>query len=138
MRSKADHPQSTVIQVHVEDIQQLFNSMDPTPFNKRDLDPDAERFIVDWARDLPRDVPLSLLIHTDRKAADERQPEAVRETKKLHQSYSTINWKKAQPAVTKLIAKRRSSEEGQKGLQAFLDKRSPQWSESPYGSPAKI
>lgn len=65
-------------------------------------------------------------------------PEAVRATKKLHQSYSTISWKKVQPAVTKLIAQRRVSEEGQKGLQAFLEKREPRWSESPYGAPAKI
>jgi len=65
-------------------------------------------------------------------------PEAVRQTKKLHQSYSSIVWKKVEPAVTKLIAERRSSPEGQKGLQAFIEKRSPQWSESPYGSPAKI
>jgi methylglutaconyl-CoA hydratase len=65
-------------------------------------------------------------------------PEAVRETKKLHQSYSSIQWKKLEPQVTKLIAKRRVSAEGQKGLKAFLEKQSPQWSESPYGKPAKI
>lgn len=65
-------------------------------------------------------------------------PEAVRATKKLHQSYSTISWKKVEPVVTKLIAQRRVSDEGQKGLQAFLEKREPQWSEPPYGSPAKI
>lgn len=64
-------------------------------------------------------------------------PGAVRDTKALHQSYSTINWKTAKARVTKLIAKRRVSAEGQKGLQAFLEKRQPQWSESPYGSPAK-
>lgn len=65
-------------------------------------------------------------------------PEAVRETKKLHQSFSTIAWKKVEPVVTKLIAKRRVSEEGQKGLEAFLEKREPRWSDPPYGAPAKI
>ncbi len=65
-------------------------------------------------------------------------PEAVRETKKLHQSYSPVAWKKVEPVVTQLIAKRRVSEEGQKGLQAFLEKREPRWSEPPYGTPAKI
>lgn len=64
-------------------------------------------------------------------------PEAVRESKKLHQSYSVIPWKKVRPKVTKLIAARRASAEGQKGLSAFLDKQTPQWSESSYGSPAK-
>lgn len=62
-------------------------------------------------------------------------PEAVQDSKKLQQSYSTINWKKVEPQVTKLIAKRRVSAEGQKGLKAFLDKQTPVWSESPYGKP---
>lgn len=65
-------------------------------------------------------------------------PEAVRETKKLHQSYSTIQWKKVEPQVTKLIAKRRVSAEGQKGLKAFLEKQSPKWSEWPYVNPPKV
>jgi methylglutaconyl-CoA hydratase len=65
-------------------------------------------------------------------------PQAIQETKKLHRSYSTISWKKVRPIVTELIARRRVSEEGQKGLQAFLEKREPRWSESPYGTPAKI
>ncbi len=65
-------------------------------------------------------------------------PGAVRETKKLLQSYSTVNWKTARTRVVKLIAAARTGKEGQKGLQAFLDKKSPRWSEPPYGSPAKI
>jgi hypothetical protein len=68
------------IQIHVEDMRQLFNSMDPTPFNKRDLDPAAESFIVDWARDLPREVPLSLQIHSDRARMDDHERDVVRES----------------------------------------------------------
>jgi len=63
-------------------------------------------------------------------------PEAVRETKKLHQSYSPINWKQARTKVTKLIAARRVSQEGQTGLKAFLEKRAPKWSDD--GQAAKI
>lgn len=65
-------------------------------------------------------------------------PEAVRATKALHQSYSTVNWKKVAPQVTKLIAERRVSDEGQKGLKAFLEKKTPKWSDSPYETAAKI
>lgn len=65
-------------------------------------------------------------------------PEAVRETKKLLQSYSKIDWINTRAKVIKLIAKRRVSVEGQKGLDAFLNKQNPQWSDQPYGSPAKI
>jgi methylglutaconyl-CoA hydratase len=65
-------------------------------------------------------------------------PGAVRETKALHQSFSPIDWKKAKARVTKLIAARRVSEEGQAGLKAFLNKQTPKWNEPKYGAPAKI
>jgi hypothetical protein len=54
-----------VIEVHVVEMQQLFNSMDPSPFHDRDLDPDAEEFIVTSARELPRNARLALIIHLD-------------------------------------------------------------------------
>jgi hypothetical protein len=57
-----------VIQVHVGELKQLFNSIDPSPFRDRDLDPAAEQFIVDWAKDLPRDAQLALVVDLDRQA----------------------------------------------------------------------
>ena len=35
-----------VIEVQVSELRRLFNSMDPSPFRNRDLDPSAEEFIV--------------------------------------------------------------------------------------------
>jgi hypothetical protein len=61
-------PGSGVIEVHVRDLSQLFNSMDPSPFLEKDLDVDAEEFIVSWAKELPDDAPLAVLIHLDRPA----------------------------------------------------------------------
>jgi len=55
--------------VHVDELKQLFNSMDPTPFRQRDLDPRAEEFIAGWASELHADLPLCLLVHVDRAAA---------------------------------------------------------------------
>jgi hypothetical protein len=63
----ADFPDDcALIEVHVSDLKELFNSFDPTPFHKRDLDPDAEAFIAGWARDLPARGALGLLVHADR------------------------------------------------------------------------
>jgi hypothetical protein len=59
-------PGSGVIEVHVNELNQLFNSMDPSPFLERDLDVDAEEFIVSWARELPAHAPLALRVHLDR------------------------------------------------------------------------
>ena len=42
---------ATRLDVHVGELRQLFNSLDPAPFRERDLDPDAERFIVEWGRE---------------------------------------------------------------------------------------
>ena len=33
------------IEVNLRDVNQLFNTMDPSPFHERDLDSDAEEFI---------------------------------------------------------------------------------------------
>lgn len=45
----------TTIQLRLRDLAQLFNSMDPSPFHERDLDADAEEFIVGWAREHVKD-----------------------------------------------------------------------------------
>jgi hypothetical protein len=43
--------------------------MDPSPFQERDLDHDAEEFIVDWVREFPRRDPVSLVIHVNQTPA---------------------------------------------------------------------
>lgn len=54
-----------IIELNLRDISQLFNSMDPSPFHDKDLDSDAEEFIVSWAREYPPDAPLTLRIHLE-------------------------------------------------------------------------
>ncbi len=67
------------IEVHVTELKQLFNAMDPAPFRRRDLAPDAEDFIVGWAREIPPDVPLALVVHLDRPAGLPEEPAVLRE-----------------------------------------------------------
>jgi hypothetical protein len=57
-----------VIEVRVAELRQLFHSNDPSPFRERDLDPAAERFIVDWSRELPATAHLALVVHLERGA----------------------------------------------------------------------
>lgn len=49
-----------VIEVHVAELRQVFDHMDPAPFCDRDLDPKAVEYIVDSARELPRHASLAL------------------------------------------------------------------------------
>ena len=61
-------PKCALIEVHVGELKQLFDAIDPSPFRERDLDPKAEEFIVGWAKDLPRDASLALVVNLDREA----------------------------------------------------------------------
>lgn len=51
------------IRLRLRELAQLFNSMDPSPFHERDLDADAEEFIVGWAREHGKDLEFELVIH---------------------------------------------------------------------------
>jgi hypothetical protein len=76
-------PDCARIEVRVGEIRQLFNSMDPAPFRERDLDPKAEEFIIDSARELRRHAPLGLVVRLSRAAGAPEDvatlPQAVRE-----------------------------------------------------------
>jgi hypothetical protein len=68
-----------VIEVHVAELKQLFNAIDPSPFRQRDLDPDAEDFIVGWAREVPTDASLALVVYLDRPAGLPAEPAILRD-----------------------------------------------------------
>jgi hypothetical protein len=76
-------PPRETLDVHVAELKQLFNAMDAAPFQERDLDPRAEEFIVEWARELRTEGPLGLVVHLGREAAAPEQAatlqDAVRE-----------------------------------------------------------
>jgi len=52
---------------HSDPLDGLFDAIDPSPFRDRVLDPKAEEFIVGWAKDLPRDAALALVVDLDRE-----------------------------------------------------------------------
>ena len=60
------HPHT--ISLKLRDTNQLFNSMDPSPFRGRDLDRDAEHFIVGWAQEHAIRTPLRLVVHLGQPA----------------------------------------------------------------------
>src|SRR4051794_22851437 len=67
------------IEVHVGELRQLFDALDPSPFRERDLDPKAEEFIVGWAKEAPRDAQLGLIVHLDRAAGLPDEATALRD-----------------------------------------------------------
>jgi hypothetical protein len=69
-----------LIEVKVQTLHQLFNSMDPSPFHERDLDHDAEEFIVSWAQEHPRATPLKLLVHLGQRPETGEAATAISES----------------------------------------------------------
>ena len=51
------------IELNLQDLEQFFNTMDPSPFHEKDLDTDAEEFIVSWAKEYPLEEPVRLVVH---------------------------------------------------------------------------
>ena len=70
-----------VIEVHLRTAEQLYNSLDPSPFHERDLDEKAERYIVGWAREARRAVSVKLIVTLpdaiSQGEAERRIPEAI-------------------------------------------------------------
>jgi hypothetical protein len=59
MASKAEH----LIEIRVDRVAQLFQTLDPHPFREKDLDQEAEEYIVNWARELPDKRPIRIAVH---------------------------------------------------------------------------
>jgi len=53
----------TPIAIRVDEPRQLFDSMDPAPFRERDLDPRADEYITETARELPAATQPALIVH---------------------------------------------------------------------------
>jgi hypothetical protein len=68
-----------LIEVHVSELKQLFNAIDPSPFRERDLDPNAEEFITDWAKEASPSARFGLTVHLDRPAGLPSEPAELRE-----------------------------------------------------------
>ena len=71
----------TVIEVHLQKAEQLYNSFDPSPFHERDLDDEAERYIAGWAREIRGTSQLKVMVTLPKGAQNSegarRIPEAI-------------------------------------------------------------
>jgi len=70
----AGHDRHGHLRLSLRNSDQLFNSFDPSPFYEKDLDADAEHFLVSWARELHPHAELRLTLYLKEPPA-EPQPE---------------------------------------------------------------
>lgn len=85
-----------LIEIKLNQIRQLFNSLDPSPFLERDLDDNAETYIVQSVGEFPLKTDLKLVFYLPEEAREEAKqllPEALHhyfdyrkeaEAKRLH------------------------------------------------------
>lgn len=80
----ASHPAR--ISVKLRELSQLFNSLDPSPFIDRDLDHDAEEYIVSSAREAHGSRTFELVVHLGTAP----EPALALETEKAVQHYFAV------------------------------------------------
>jgi len=52
-----------LIETRLNSLDQFFNNLDPSPFHDKDIDDDAEKYIIDSVRAFPTKVPLKLVFY---------------------------------------------------------------------------
>jgi hypothetical protein len=75
------------IELRVNEIGQLFQSLDPFPFREKDLDKEAEEYIVSWARELSHDQPIKIIIHLPEREAQTEAASQLAEAFSRYFSY---------------------------------------------------
>lgn len=68
---------ASIIEVRLQDLNKLFDLMDPSPLDKQDLHPSVAEHVVDSAREFPARAPLALLLHVDQSAPQGPSDQAV-------------------------------------------------------------
>ena len=54
---------SILIEIKLSSVLQLFNSFDPAPFHEKELDSDAEHYIVDTVSEFPKKTRFKIIIY---------------------------------------------------------------------------
>jgi hypothetical protein len=72
------------IEIHLREMTQLFDSLDHSPFREKDLDRNAEEYIVDSVKELPVRAACELVIHLDQPASTPDEVSIIEEAIHVH------------------------------------------------------
>jgi hypothetical protein len=53
----------SVIEIRLRELGQLFNTFEPSPFHEGILAPDAETYLLQRVKDLPKNQPVRIVLH---------------------------------------------------------------------------
>jgi hypothetical protein len=68
---------SVVIELVLRNVMQLFNSLDPSPFHEKELDPDAEEYIFNAVLDQAKKIPVKLAIYLPEESIKDTTRESI-------------------------------------------------------------
>jgi hypothetical protein len=100
-----------LLEISLQTPRQLFNTLDPSPFHEKDLDPAAERYLVDAVEELPLNEDMRLLVHLPEDAITDDLDQHIQTAVQNYFRYR---------AMVKLHALRRSFREGRTALMVGL------------------
>ncbi len=70
---------TVLIELELNTFSQFFNTLDPSPFYEKDIDPDAEEYIVDAAREIHLHQPIKVVLYLPPTEAAKEDAEQVAE-----------------------------------------------------------
>jgi hypothetical protein len=76
-----------LIEMRLRTVQQIFNSLDPSPFHEKDLDPDAEAYITEIVQDFPLAQPMKIVIHLPCREAECEEARTLEPAIQNHYNY---------------------------------------------------
>jgi hypothetical protein len=62
--------ETTLIEIRLREIRQLFHTLDPAPFHERDLDSAAEKYLVEACREAGTRRPVRLIVYLPKPEAE--------------------------------------------------------------------
>jgi hypothetical protein len=79
-----------LIEIQLSSIKQLFNSFDPAPFHEKELDVNAEDYIVNMVDDFPLKTPFRLVIHLPAGISDDERAKEIPPAVRAHFQYKAM------------------------------------------------
>jgi hypothetical protein len=94
---KKNHPTVHQIELRIDMLAELFNSMDLTPFHLRNLDANAEEFLESWALEFPHYSHFKINVHIEKMPQEDP---VVLVTEAIHNYFEYKSERAAQFAST--------------------------------------
>jgi hypothetical protein len=79
-----------LIEMELNSARQLFNTLDPSPFYEKDMDADAEDYIIDSAMEINVRKPLALIMHLPPEEIPNTNVDEVRDAIHHYFKYRTL------------------------------------------------